>query len=66
MCIRDRGASGYWVEGGRIVHPVSEVTIAGNLRDLFRNVVEIGNDVDTRGAVRCGSILLEDMTIAGT
>ena len=61
-----RGASGYWVEGGRIVHPVSEVTIAGNLRDLFRNVVEIGNDVDTRGAVRCGSILLEEMTIAGT
>ena len=61
-----RGASGYWVEGGKIVHPVSEVTIAGNLRDLFRNVVEIGNDVDTRGAVRCGSILLEEMTIAGT
>jgi PmbA protein len=60
-----RGASGYWVEGGEIVHPVSEVTIAGNLRDLFRNVVEIGNDVDTRGAVRCGSILLEEMTIAG-
>jgi PmbA protein len=61
-----RGASGYWIEGGEIVCPVSEVTIAGNLRDLFRNLVEIGADVDTRGAVRCGSILLEKMTIAGT
>jgi PmbA protein len=61
-----RGASGFWVEGGEIVHAVSEVTIAGNLRNLFRNLVEIGNDVDTRGGVRCGSILLEEMTIAGT
>jgi PmbA protein len=61
-----RGASGYWVENGEIAFPVSEVTIAGNLRDLFRSLVEVGGDVDTRGAVRCGSILLEKMTIAGT
>jgi PmbA protein len=61
-----RGASGYWIEDGAIAHPVSEVTIAGNLRDLLRNLVEVGSDIDTRGAVRCGSILLEKMTIAGT
>lgn len=61
-----RGASGYWVEGGEIAYPVSEVTIAGNLKHLLRHLVAVGNDVDTRGAVRCGSILLDRMTIAGT
>jgi PmbA protein len=60
-----RGAAGYWVEGGRIVHPVSEVTIAGNLRDMYRNVVEVGADVDLRGGVRVGSVLVGEMTIAG-
>lgn len=61
-----RGASGFWIENGEIVRPISEVTIAGNLREMFRNLVEIGNDVDERGAVRSGSILLSEMTIAGS
>ncbi len=60
-----RGAAGYWVEGGQIVHPVSEVTIAGNLRDMYREVVEVGADVDLRGGVRVGSVLVGEMTIAG-
>jgi len=60
-----RGASGYWVEGGRIVYPVHEVTVAGNLRDMYRAIVDVGSDVDLRGGVRCGSILIEQMTVAG-
>ena len=61
-----RGASGYWVEGGAIRYPVEEITVAGNLRDMFRNVAAIGNDVLTRGSRTCGSILVEGMTIAGS
>lgn len=60
-----RGAAGFWVEDGQIGDAVEEVTIAANLRDMFRGIVEIGNDVDVRGSVRCGSILIENMTIAG-
>ena len=60
-----RGATGYWVEGGEIAFPVHEVTIAGNLKDMFRQVVAIGSDVDLRGGIRMGSLLLEQMTIAG-
>ncbi|MFO1362107.1 MAG: metalloprotease PmbA [Burkholderiales bacterium] len=60
-----RGAFGYWVEGGEIRYPVEEITIAGNLRDMFRNVVAIGGDALTRGSRTCGSILVEGMTIAG-
>jgi PmbA protein len=60
-----RGASGFWVEGGVIQHPVHEVTIAGNLRDMLKHIVAVGNDVDQRGAVRTGSVLIEEMTIAG-
>ena len=60
-----RGAAGFWIENGQIQFPVHEVTIAGNLREMYRNVVMIGNDVDTRGSLRCGSILLEEMTVAG-
>ena len=60
-----RGAAGFWIEDGQIGHAVEEVTIAANLRDMFRGIVEIGNDVDVRGSVRCGSILVENMTIAG-
>jgi PmbA protein len=60
-----RGAAGYWVENGKIVHPVQEVTIAGNLKDMFRGIVAIGNDVVCRGARQCGSILVERLTIAG-
>lgn len=60
-----RGATGFWVEGGEIQHPVNEITIAGNLKDLYRHLVAVGSDVDARGGVRCGSILVEEMTIAG-
>ncbi len=60
-----RGASGYWVENGEIVHPVEEITIAGNLRDMFRNIAAIGNDAIVRGARTCGSILVDGMRIAG-
>jgi len=60
-----RGAAGYWIEGGEIRHPVEEVTIAGNLRDMFRSIVAVGNDVLARGSRQCGSILIDRMTIAG-
>ena len=60
-----RGAAGFWVEGGEIRHPVEEITIAGNLRDMFRSIVAIGGDSLTRGSRTCGSILVEGMTIAG-
>lgn len=60
-----RGAAGFWVEKGKIKHAVEEVTIAGNLRDMFRNIVAIGNDALPRGAKHCGSVLIERMKIAG-
>ena len=60
-----RGAAGFWVEGGEIRHPVEEITIAGNLRDMFRSITEVGNDVLARGSHECGSILIDRMTIAG-
>jgi PmbA protein len=60
-----RGAAGYWVEGGEIRHPVEEVTIAGNLRDMYRGLLAVGNDTDARGNIRTGSWLIEAMTIAG-
>jgi PmbA protein len=60
-----RGAAGFWVEKGKIVCPVSEVTIAGNLRDMFTRIEAVGSDVDLRGAVRCGSVLVAGLTIAG-
>lgn len=60
-----RGASGYWVENGVIQHPVQEITIAGNLKDMFAHIAAIGADVLDRGAKRTGSILIEEMTVAG-
>ncbi len=60
-----RGAAGFWVEGGEIQYPVEELTIAGNLRDMFAGLVAVGNDVETRGSIRSGSLLLDKMTIAG-
>jgi PmbA protein len=60
-----RGASGFWVEGGEIRFPVEEVTIAGNLLDMFRGIVAIGSDILVRGSKHCGSILIDRMTIAG-
>ena len=60
-----RGAAGFWVEGGAIAYPVHEITIAGNLKEMFRGIVEIGNDVLNRGSKTTGSILIDNMTIAG-
>ena len=60
-----RGAAGFWVEGGEIAYPVEEITIAGNLADMFVGIREVGADVDARGAVRTGSLLIDEMTIAG-
>lgn len=60
-----RGAAGFWVENGEIQYPVHEVTIAGNLKDMYRNIVAAGSDVLVQGSRQCGSILLEGMTVAG-
>ena len=60
-----RGASGFWVENGEIQYPVQEITIAGNLSDIYSRIVGIGNDTDVSGNIRCGSILVEEMTLAG-
>ncbi|MBZ0223314.1 MAG: metalloprotease PmbA [Dokdonella sp.] len=60
-----RGASGFWVENGEIAYPVEEITIAGNLREMYANLVAVGNDVDPRSHILTGSILLERMTVAG-
>ncbi len=61
-----RGAAGFWVENGEIQFPVQEVTIAGNLRDMFRQIVAIGSDLELRGNIRTGSVLIERMTVAGS
>jgi PmbA protein len=60
-----RGAAGYWVEGGKIAYPVEEITIAGNLRDMFLDIAAIGSDVLVRGSRSTGSMLVGNMTIAG-
>lgn len=60
-----RGASGFWVEGGEIQYPVEEITIAGNMKDMLRNIVAVGNDVIIRGTKQTGSILLDNMMVAG-
>ncbi|HET6492794.1 MAG TPA: metalloprotease PmbA [Burkholderiales bacterium] len=60
-----RGAAGYWVEGGAIAYPVQEITIAGNLKEMFRDIAAAGNDVVRRGSRQCGSILIARMTVAG-
>jgi PmbA protein len=60
-----RGAAGFWVERGEIAYPVQEITIAGNLKDIFRGIVAVGTDVVRRGSRQCGSILVERMTVAG-
>ena len=61
-----RGAAGFWVENGEIQFPVQEVTIAGNLKDMFRQVVAVGSDLELRGNIRTGSVLIERMTVAGS
>jgi len=60
-----RGASGFWVENGQIQYPINEFTIAGNLSDMYQNIVAIGSDVEARTNIQCGSILIEQMSIAG-
>ena len=60
-----RGASGFWVENGAISHPVEEITIAGNLKDMFQGILAIGSDVIVRGSKQCGSVLIDRMTVAG-
>ena len=61
-----RGAAGFLIERGEIVHPVEEVTIAGNLRDMFADVAAAGGDIDTRGNIHCGSVLISRMMVAGS
>ena len=63
--IASRGAAGFWVENGEIQYPVSEITIAGNLKEMWRNIVTVGNDIETRSNIQCGSVLLPEMKIAG-
>ena len=60
-----RGASGFWVENGVIAYPVHEITIAGNLKSMYRDMVALGSDIDARGGIRTGSVLIGEMTIAG-
>ncbi|MGH8628247.1 MAG: metallopeptidase TldD-related protein, partial [Gammaproteobacteria bacterium] len=59
------GASGYWVEDGEIKFPIEELTIASNLRQMFLGILAVGNDVDTNTNIRTGSLLIENMTVAG-
>lgn len=61
-----RGAAGFWVENGAISHPVQEVTIAGNLRQMFAGIVALGDDLDTRAGIRAPSVMIERMTVAGS
>ncbi|HJT97272.1 MAG TPA: metalloprotease PmbA, partial [Rhodanobacteraceae bacterium] len=60
-----RGASGFWIENGEIVHPVEEITIAANLRDVFQRIEAVGSDVDPRSHILTGSLLVGRMTVAG-
>lgn len=60
-----RGASGFWVEKGQIQYPVHEITIAGNLRDMYLHLIAVGGDVDKRNNIWSGSLLIENMTVAG-
>lgn len=60
-----RGATGFWIENGVVDRPVHEITVAGNLRDMYHGIVALGDDLDHRGSIHCGSLLIEQMTIAG-
>ena len=61
-----RGAAGFWVENGEIQFAVQEVTIAGNMRDMFKQIVAVGNDLELRSNIHTGSVLIERMTVAGS
>jgi PmbA protein len=60
-----RGASGMWISGGELAYPVEEITVAGNLKDIFFNISEIGNDLEFRGAMACPTIRIEGLTVGG-
>jgi PmbA protein len=60
-----RGASGLWIENGELTYPVQEITIAGNLKEIFRNITAIGNDLEFRGSVASPTLRVDGMTIAG-
>lgn len=60
-----RGAVGFWVENGSIAYPVNEITISGNLKRMWSNILNISTDTDTRNNIQCGSILLSEMQISG-
>ncbi len=60
-----RGAAGFWVENGKIAFPVSEVTISGNLKDIFKGLVAVGSDIDKRGSIFTGSLLIDSMQVSG-
>ena len=60
-----RGASGMWIENGELAYPVEEITVAGNLGEMFSNLAEIGSDLIWRGSVACPTLRIEGMTIAG-
>ncbi|MEZ5537469.1 MAG: metalloprotease PmbA [Thiolinea sp.] len=60
-----RGAAGFWVENGEILYPVEEITIAGNLKDMYRDIQAVGSDIDRRGRIQSGSVLVGKMTVAG-
>jgi PmbA protein len=61
-----RGAAGFWVENGEIQFPVQEVTIAGNMKDMFKQIVAVGSDLEMRSNIRTGSVLIEKMMVAGS
>ena len=60
-----RGANGFWIENGEIAYPVNEETVAGNLAEMFSKIQKIGNDPEIDGSVFCGSVLIDDLMIAG-
>lgn len=60
-----RGAAGFWVENGKIQYPVEEITIASNLKDMFKAITAVGNDINPNISTRCGSVLIEEMMVAG-
>ena len=60
-----RGAAGFWIEGGEIAYPVEEITIAGNLKEMYRGIAAVGSDVDRRGGKHIGSVLISEMAVAG-
>jgi PmbA protein len=60
-----RGASGIWIENGELTYPVEEVTVAGNLKDMFQNIVEIGNDLEWRSSTAAPTFRIDGLTVAG-